>query len=345
MTDSVYDDLKAAMAEATTEGGEKPNDDLKSDLADALKADAGEPEAKKDEPEGKKTTSAEEAPDVPAAKPDPTKTEEAAKPDAEGVKLDDKRAPSSWSAKVREKWAELPEEVRAEVLRREESHANGVRKLQEEFTPVRQFTESLGGVIQEAASLGQAPVQYIQNLAAAERGLRSGAPEQRFEVLLNLADQYGLPLRQYLNLPAGEKPAVQQPAALPPQVQQELEASRQFRQKFEQDNVQSQIRQFSQDKEFFEDVRALMADFMDSGAKSLQDAYDRAIWAHPEVRQVLLERERKAATESATKQRRASAAGASVNSGSPELDVTTGEEDGSIEDIIRQSIKASTGRM
>src|SRR5690606_5667625 len=157
--------------------------------------------------------------------------------------------------------------------------------------PIRQFTESLGAVIQEATGLGVAPAQYIHNLAAAERGLRTGAPEQKFETLLALADQYGIPLRQAINGSAGKEllPARQQPAQLPPEVLRELEEARQFRTTYQAQTVQQQVTEFSKGKEFFEDVREQMAALFDSGqASDLSEAYDKAVWLHPEVRQVLI---------------------------------------------------------
>lgn len=340
MSDELHDEIRQAMeaaAAAEAPATDQPGvDDTGSDDDDESAAPAASETEKSVEQEVAEATKpkAEEAPDVPA-KDEPK----------DGVKLDEKRAPSSWSAKVREKWGELPEEVRAEVLRREESHVNGVRKLQEEFQPIKQFTEQLGGVIQEASQLGVAPVQYIHSLAAAERALRTGAPEQRFEALMNLADQYGLPLRQYLNLPAGQQSAAPQQPAIPPQIQQELEASRQFRQQYEQTTLQRQVEEFATKNEFFEDVRGIMADLMDAGvAKDLQDAYDRAVWSHPEVREVLLQRQGQQAVSQQQKQRRAAAAGAAVKTGNSDVAAPPPEDD-SIEGAIRAALIQGTGRV
>ena len=341
----IENEIRAAM-QGTPEGAAEDGSgkDIADDIAGAIRDQSGEEEARKPaEPEGK-AEGEQVKPEGEQVKPE---GEEQPK---EGVKLDDKRAPTSWSAKVREKWGELPEEVRSEVLRREESHANGVRKLQEEFAPIRQFAETLTPVLQEAASIGQPPAQYIQNLAVAERSLRTGAPEQRFEALMNLADQYGLPLRQYLNLPAGQQQA-QQPA-IPPQVQAELEQSRQFReqmlqqqQQMQHQTVQQQVNEFASKNEFFEDVRELMADLMDANpSRTLQDAYEQAVWAHPEVRQVLLQRQQQESAKQQGQQRRSAAANASATSNDPGVTVQ-GDMGDTIEDVVRNAFRASTGRI
>ena len=347
--DDLYEDLKSVVEgteEKAPEGAasDELGKDIANDLADVLRDEEGkkEPEKPADEPK-KEEVKAEEAPDVPAK-------EEQPKPE-EGVKLDENRAPSSWSAKVREKWKDLPQEVRQEVLRREEAHANGVRKLQEEFQPVKQFTEALGGVIQEAANVGLPPVQFIHNMARAEYSLRNGSPEQRMEALFALADQYGLPLRQFVNVPQAQQPS-QQAQTIPPQIQQELEASRQFRQQFEQQTraqqeqtVQRQVQEFAAKNEFFEDVRDIMADLMDANPnRTLEQAYEQAIWAHPEVRQVMLQRQQQQAAQEQGKQRRAAAAGASLSSSDPGVAVADGMGD-TIEEVIRNAFKASSGRV
>ena len=344
-SDDLYEDLKSVIEGEDKAPEGAPSDelgkDIANDLADVLRDEEGkkEPEKPADEPK-KEEVKAEEAPDVPAK-------EEQPKPE-EGVKLDENRAPSSWSAKVREHWKDLPQEVRQEVLRREEAHANGVRKLQEEFQPVKQFTESLGGVIQEAANVGLPPVQFIHNMARAEYSLRNGSPEQRMEALFSLADQYGLPLRQFVNVPQGQQPS-QQAQAIPPQIQQELEASRQFRQQYEQQTraqqeqtIQRQVQDFAKENEFFEDVRELMADLMDANpSRTLKDAYEQAIWAHPEVRQVLLQRQQQEASNQQGRQRRAAAAGVSVPDGNP-VNQPTADEGDDLEATIRAAMKAST---
>ena len=342
------EDIKAAMAQAS--GGAPENEDrsdIAADIAAAMGAQEPEEVAEVTTEEAPvEEVKAEEAPDV-TAKDAPV--EEPAKPE-EGVKLDPARAPSSWSAKVREKWQGIDPEVRSEILRREESHVNGVRKLQEEHEPVKRFVESIGGVLHEASTLGVPPAQYIHNLAQAEHALRNGPPESRFEALMSLADQYGLPLRQYLNIPGQQQ---EKAAALPPEIMRELEEGRRFREQYsqqtrqtEQERIQQEIASFEKENEFFNDVRELMADLMDTNPRrTLKDAYEQAIWAHPEVRQVLIQRQQQAAAQDSSKQRRAAAAGASVQSNSrSDLDVPGDPKEDTLEDTIRNVYAASVTR-
>lgn len=304
-----------------------------------------------DEVEAALTKPEEENPDsdpvVPEAKVEDPATEDP------GIKLTADKAPSSWSPKAREKWATLPEDIRAEVTRREEASANGVRKLTEETAPIRQFTESLRPVLQEASTLGQNPVEYITRLAQAERGLRQQDPEARFQTLLGLADQYGIPLRNIINKSVGHDivPPQQQPvhAQLPPEVVQRLDQLTQYQQQTQETTLRTQVETFKAGKEFFDDCRDTMAALIDSGqAQTLEDAYEKAQWLVPGVREVLLERQvsgRKADNLTAAQK---AALGATVKTkGSAEVVVQTDKDDenDSIEDTIRKQIAASSGRV
>lgn len=289
---------------------------------------------------------------------EPAKTDEG-DPAAEGsdapaevggsdVKLSEGKAPSSWAPKVREKWAELPEEVRAEIIRREEASVNGVRQLQSEFAPIRQFAESISPFLQEAAQSGQNPADYVRNVLAAERNLRNPDQNARFEALLGIADSYGIPLRQALNQAAGKELLPTAPAQpqLPPEVMAELQAAREFRESMQHQTIEQQVTAFQAGKEFFNDVRGTMADLMDAGiASSLDDAYDKACKLHPEVAEVLAARAQAGAASQQQNQRRAAAAGASVAaSGAADITVVDDDDD-SIEATVRKAVIGQSGRV
>lgn len=340
---SLHDEIKAAFAATNSKTEEVDN----TDVIDKL-------EEKADEAEGEVA----ESPDDQETAPDEKAEGEQGDPAAEGenaaegsggsgVKLTDSKAPSSWSPKVREKWAELPEEVRAEIIRREEASVNGVRQLQSEFAPIRQFAESISPFLAEAAQQGQDPAAYVRSVLSAERNLRNPDQNARFEALLGIADSYGIPLRQALNQAAGREllPTAPVQPQLPAEVMQELQAARQFRESMQSQTIEQQVNSFKADKEFYEDVRVTMADLMDAGiAQSLEDAYDKACRLNPEVAAVLLERERSGKNKEQQNQRRAAAAGASVRA-SGAADVTVDDDDDSIESTIRKAVIGQSGRV
>src|SRR5690606_236434 len=114
------------------------------------------------------------------------------------------------------------------------------------------------------------------------------------------------------------------------QMEQQLQHERMQRQQYEQtiterDNaaVMSEIDKFASDQKNTHDnaVRNDMAALLQSGmATNLQEAYDRAVWARPDLRQSLIEQERtKAAQEAAqaARQKRAQSAASGVKGSAP----------------------------
>lgn len=355
MTDtSLQDELRAAFAEREAESEKLMTSDTDIDGKAAQEERARDENGRFASKEAEKETKTEEkAPEQKEPEKAPETTEKAPEQqeekEADPTILSVAKAPSSWSPKVREQWNTLPEDVRKEIIRREEAAVVGVRRMQEEFAPVRQFTESLAPFLQDAAQNGFDPGQLVRNTLAAERALRSGDINSRFNALLSIADQYGLPLRQALNSAAGQQilPEAPQQPQLPPEVARELEESRRWREQQSAQSYEQQISQFAQNKEFFEDVRGTMADMIDSGlATSLEDAYEKATWAHPEVREVLLQRERAGKKNDELKSRQAAAAGASVKaSGKADVRVETDDENDSLEATLRKAMREHSSRV
>lgn len=334
----LYDEIAQAFRDSEQETEELLDPTTPDDTPEVARDEHGR-FAKKDEPE----TEAE-VPDgsgEPEGEKAATESEHKVEQPEEQGTWDHNKAPTSWSPKVRELWATLPEEVRREVVRREEASVNGVRKLQEEFAPVRQFTQSLAPFLQEYQQLGTHPAQHVHNVLAAERALRSGDINSKMEALLGIADQYGIPLRQAINSAAGTELVPTKPA-IPAEVQRELEESRRFRESFQQQTVQQTIQSFGKTHEFFEDVRGTMADMLDAGvASDMEDAYEKATWAHPEVRAVLLQRQQAGKQQEELKSRQSAAAAATVkSSGKAELDIDDDADD-SMEATIRRAFRQS----
>ena len=154
------------------------------------------------------------------------------------------------------------------------------------------FYRGLDPYIKEARQFGLPPEQYIANVMESERKLRASDLPSRFSALMAIADQYNIPLRDVINQSVGEQVLKSpQTAAIPQEIQRELAEIRQWRNQQEQNTVDTAVNHFSTDKEFFSDVRGAMADLIESGqASSLQDAYDKAVWIVPEVREVIINR-------------------------------------------------------
>jgi len=343
---TLADEVRAAFTESE-KGGEE-----ETEKKEQPRAEDGKFAAKEGETEVEAAARLE-----PAAKDkqvsdkkDPEPADVAAGVEAGERVLTEDKAPRGWSPASREKWATIPEDLRQEILRREEASVVGVRQLQERFAPMEGFVQQISPVFEEARAAGTNPAQYIHALAATEKVLRTADVPTKFQEILRLADVYGIPLRDVINESVGSKvlPAANhQQQQIPPQIQQELMEMRQWRQQFEGSNINNQISTFSQGKEFFEDVRHTMAGLVESGAaKSLEEAYDSACWSTPAVRQVLLSRQGKDKQTEDLKQKQTAAAGASAKPAGA-LDVKDDDDkDDDLAATVRKSFSAAaSGRV
>lgn len=259
------------------------------------------------------------------------------------------RPPSSWTPAAREKWAAIDPDIRNEIIRREEASMNGVRQMQERFAPMQQVMEQLQPVAVEAQQIGTDPVSYVHSLVQSERALRTADMPTKFNELLRIADQYGIPLRDVINKSVGQevlKAPQQNQMQIPPEFQQELAEIRNWRYEQEQQQINYGVKTFGQDKEFFNDVRNVMADLIERGmAADVPSAYDQACWMVPEVRQVMLARQGQPQAQ-VTQRQQAAAAASMPAGGKINVKVDEDSDDDDIGATVRNAFnRAATGRV
>lgn len=300
---------------------------------------------------------AAKAPEAPAeAAVEPAKAEEAA-PEAERPAEPAKPAvepPRAWSAEQREIWGKMPAEAQHLVAQREsELHEikSTVGRMEAEYRPLR---EMLSHPFVQAASAGDAP-GYVRSLLEAAYAYETNPAH----VIKTLAQQAGVDLGTLYD--PLEAPPNAEAARLARQnalLQGQMEAQQRQRAAQEQaargQTVHSAIDAFLSQhpdaNEFVADiaaeVRALQIDHPNKPhAELLKEAYERAAWANPQVREKRLAEVRKAeeskriaaAKEAAAKARTA----ASVNvQGSANR--ATGEVD--MESMLRQIYRKNNSR-
>ncbi len=251
------------------------------------------------------------------------------------------KAPASWRPDVREHWAALPAEVRAEVARREAE----VQRTLQETAEARRMTEQLQNVIRPYEMFikaeGSNPLQAIDNLMSTAARLRTGTAPELAQMVAGIVKQFGVGrfgnnfIEQLDSALAGEVPRNDAQSAQVQQIlQQQLAPVQQFMSQFQQQQMAQQqaaqqqavgeVQQFLSKAEFGEDVREEMADIMELSQRrgreiSLQDAYKQACLVNPKVRTVLQARAKTKSAQTLTgAAQKAKAAAVSV-SGSPAL--------------------------
>lgn len=279
-------------------------------------------------PEAKPQGKPEDTPAQPADTAAPAQADQPAQPDPADV------APSSWKPDVAAKWADLPAEVKAEIQRRETEYHKGIEQYKPYAQLGQEYERVVGPNMDMIRQAGVQPAAALEYLFNAHRTLTYGTPEQKREAIARIARDCQIDLKDLA-------PA----APVEPQVQR-LMQERQQLQQFQQETLQqqqqavlNQIQEFAQapGHEHFEAVQQDMSMMLQSGmAQSLQEAYDKAVWARADLRKSLVEQQRteaeKQATEQARKARAKSASG-SVK-GSPPSSSGALPANASLEDTV-----------
>lgn len=217
----------------------------------------------------------------------------------ERTKEKEARAPQSWKPEAREKWASLPDEAKREIVRREREIATTLQQSADE----RKFAHDMHSLFQpydaDMRALGVTPKAVVQDLLNVSHVLRRGGASEKADMVARVIEQHGVDL-VVLNDRLMKKQPEQTQDANPAISQRlaQLEAAEQARQRevLERTNstINSEIDAFSGDpkNEFFHDVAPLMVAMLQNGqAETLADAYEKAVWAHPETRKVLTGRQ------------------------------------------------------
>ena len=222
------------------------------------------------------------------------------------------KAPAQWKPAVREKWNALPREVQEEVLRREGdsmrligSVGPKIRLADEVSGYMQPFTEALN-------ANGVHPSAFLSDVFTSVKSLASGNPQEKAEIVANIVQSYGVDLKTLDAI-------LTQRLQAPPEVWEARRATArandtitQHKQSLEHQSsleAEKALASFGADPkhEFLADVKDLMADLIEAGrVETLDDAYSAAVWAHPDTRKILLQRE--ATSRAEVKGQRAAAA-------------------------------------
>lgn len=251
-------------------------------------------------------------------------------------------APRSWTAAEKAEWTTMTPSQRAVVLRREQEVEQGFTKLDED----RNFGKSLKDVISPYMALiqseGSNPVAAIQSLLNTAYILRNAPIQQKTELFHQLAKQYGVDITNStqavqpgdaVNRLQGEIQHLRQQIQQQPQV---------FAQQQETQAIKGQIEAFAADPKHahYEKLKPVMASLLQSGgATDLQDAYDKASYADPEIRSSILaaqeqEREAQRIAELKAKTVKARNTAVSVRGSPSATPQANGKSNGSIRDDL-----------
>lgn len=358
-------DLKP-IDEAAAEDLRTPHDDVAAAFAEVKARETETPEAKAERVRDEAGRFAKAEKDR-AAEPErktgtltlpPDKVVAVGAPTAEGAQTvvppaTTVKAPEGWSAPMKEKFSALPPDVQAEITRREaDMHKQFTRQDEDRNLgkQIKDITTPYAAIIQAE---GGNPVSAMQMFLNYAYIMRTGTPEAKRSALLQVAQQYSVDLSGGLQHASDTQ---QQPQGVQPQqvsalVQAELDK---YRQSQESDRLKGEVEAFaaSPGHEHFETVKAMMGSLLRDGhAKDLQDAYDRACYADPDIRSTLAaaktaEAETKRLADLNEKAAAARRASGSVSGGPGGAKPNgSGIPERSLDEELRANMRAALGRV
>lgn len=286
-------------------------DDLNAAF-DALEEPEGEEQqaadTEQEEPESTAETESsqeEAAPDETPASGD-SEAEEAEEPDEVPIE-----PPQHWAEEDKQVFRDAPQEAQEFLLRRHrDMEADYTRKSQE----VAEVRKALEPIKQSLELNGMSEGDYITRLRAADQYL-SNSPQ---EAIQWLANSYGVDLSQFGQSQESEDdefkdPYVQQLERKVQELEGKFQSREQQEQQASQQQLQQQVNEFANATDeqgspkhpHFEAVKTHMGALMQSGAAgTLEEAYDQAVWARPDLREQLLESQKREAAQQEEQRRK-----------------------------------------
>lgn len=287
---------------------------LMDDLAEAWDAAeaAEEPEAPVEEPD--------EA-DAPIKEPEDAPVEAAeAAPEEDGP-------PAALPPAAREAWKETPDAVKQHIAENEKRMESMAQKYGADANRARQMDQTLAPYQQLFAINGGA-AQTLPGLLQTASVLQMGSPQQKAQQVAALIKQFGVDIQTLDGMLVGEAPPqeVQQQQQIDQivnqRIQQYEQAQQQQRRQQHMHQVQDELQQFASNpqNEFYNDVKADMADILDMAANRNQDmtleqAYQKAVALHPQISQIMSARQ---SQQSVSQKRQAASSISGGPGGSPQ---------------------------
>jgi hypothetical protein len=201
--------------------------------------------------------------------------------------------PNGWTAEAKAVWHTLPKEVQEAAIKREQDVAKFTSTRDEHASFGKEIFQTVQPYLAQIQAEGGTPAAAIKSLLNTAYVLRTGSPDQKKQLLLQTARQFGVDLgtAQQGQVPPALETLQQRLDRLEHERSQERAAENQRL----QTEVQTELEAFAADPKHphFEAVKGHMSALIAQGhAKDLQDAYEQAVWARPDTRATLLAQQR-----------------------------------------------------
>lgn len=216
-----------------------------------------------------------------SAEPEPEITE----PEPEIVST----APKSWPKEMHDHWGKMPKEAQDYWTVREKQMLDGLEQYKGDAGYGRQMKEAITPYMALIQAQGIDPPQAVQTLLNAHYKLSVSNPTQKAEYFQSLAKQYGVDLTGITHPQEGQRevdPMVRQLQDELHNIKQVIQSGNQQQLDEQRNKIQNEVNSFASDPKhpYFDEVSDEIVALLNNG-ESLEDAYEKAVWANPVTRQ------------------------------------------------------------
>lgn len=251
--------------------------------------------------------------------------------------------PKSWAKEKHELWGKLPPDAQEYYETREKQFLDGLEQYKGDAGFAKQLRDVITPYKATIAAQGLNESQAVQYLLNAHYRLSTGSPEERAAAYRQIGEDLGL-VQAALDPNATIDPVLKQVQDELREVKSTLTAEQQAKQAQRRAECDAETEKFASDPAnvYFSEVAPDMVLFVKEGL-SLKEAYDKAVWANPVVRQKEIARIQ---TEDAAKlkeksknEAEAARKAASTNVRGSETRRAPTEPKGTMDDTMRDTLK------
>tara|TARA_R110000744_G_scaffold251094_5_gene367099 strand:+ start:160 stop:1152 length:993 start_codon:yes stop_codon:yes gene_type:complete len=209
-------------------------------------------------------------------------------------------APQSWGVAEREAWGGIPENVQAQIQKRESEIQQALTNSGEARNLANDFQKTIAPYQGLMTSNNAHPMETVNQALQSYAGLVSGTPQTKAQVVVDAIKNFGIDIHMLDSMLSGEEiaepvnptlQAVQQEMAPFNQFMQQQQQQQEYQKQQQYQSNEAELNAFFQNNEFAGDVSGDMSKIMEVyGNMPLSEAYDRAIQGRPDIVQVLEQR-------------------------------------------------------
>ncbi len=195
----------------------------------------------------------------------------------------DRPAPQSWKKESHDIWNNLPPEAQDYIEQRETQMKEGLEKDRGDSNLGRIMRDTMAPYSDMLKTQGIDEPTMVKTMMNAHYRLSTASPQEKVQLFNQLAQNYGVTTD---GTEATVDPAIQKLQDELNGVKSTLSKTQEATLQAAREKVQSEVEAFASDPEhsYFDEVADDLIPFLNAGV-SLEDAYEKAVWANHVTRQ------------------------------------------------------------